>query len=454
MKVLVVGSGGREHALVWAIQRSRRASQVYCAPGNGGTAQEAMNVPIAVDRIEELASFARHEAIDLTVVGPELPLTLGIVDCFEEQGLRVIGPTAAAARLEGSKIFAKAFMQRHRIPTSAYLQTSSLDEALEEMRGGRFGFPLVIKADGLAGGKGVVIAGNDEEAETAIQQMLQMPVLGDAGGKIILEQFLEGEEVSFLVFADGVHALPMVPSQDHKRIFDHDQGPNTGGMGAYSADWIMSSSGHREVMERIVIPTLRGLAAEGMPYNGILYFGLMLTAQGIYVLEYNARLGDPEAQPVLFRLESDFLDICDAILQQNLERVELRWDSRPSVCVVLASGGYPGEFEKGFEISGIQKAAFQADLKVFHAGTELQNGRLLTAGGRVLGVTAKAETLEAAMNQAYRTVDQIHFDRMHYRRDIGHKGLNRERLGVESRRWPADESPPHYSRRTADSAPD
>lgn len=426
MKILVVGSGGREHALVWAIQRSKRASKVYCAPGNGGTAREAVNVPIPADRIEELAAFARQEAIDLTVVGPELPLALGIVDCFEAEGLRIIGPNAAAARLEGSKIFAKQFMQRHNIPTGDYFQTESLEEALQQMHSGRFGFPLVVKADGLASGKGVVIAQSFSEAESAIREMLHMRVLGEAGRRIILEEFLAGEEASFLVFADGTHALPMVLSQDHKRAFDGDQGPNTGGMGAYSADWILSPQAHRQVMEQIVMPTLQGMAAEGMPYRGILYFGLMLTPRGIFVLEYNVRMGDPETQPVLFRLESDFLDVCDALLQQRLERVDLRWDPQCSVCVVLASSGYPGEFQRGFEISGVEPADTQPGVKVFHAGTELQGKRLVTAGGRVLGVTAKAETLQAAIDRAYQAASQIRFERLRFRRDIGRKGVGQE----------------------------
>jgi len=426
MKVLVVGSGGREHALVWAIRRSRRAPKLYCAPGNGGTAQEAVNVPIGIEQIGELATFAKREAIDLTIVGPELPLTLGIVDQFEALGLRVIGPSAAAARLEGSKAFAKAFMQRHGIPTSACLQTDSLDEALDAARSGRFGLPLVIKADGLAAGKGVIIARSLDEAETAIRQILEARILGEAGSKILLEQFLTGEEVSFLVFSDGVHALPMVPSQDHKTIFDNDLGPNTGGMGAYSADWILSPAAHRELMERIVLPTLRGMAAEGMPYRGILYFGLMLTRDGIQVLEYNARMGDPETQPVLLRLESDLLDVCDALLEHRLDQVRLRWDSQRSVCVVLASGGYPGEYERGCEISGLNGIE-KPGVKVFHAGTELRNGRLVTAGGRVLGVTAKAGTLQAAMDLAYDTAEKIQYRHIHFRRDIGRKGLVKER---------------------------
>jgi phosphoribosylamine---glycine ligase len=426
MKVLVVGSGGREHALVWSIRRSRRDPKVYCAPGNGGTAREAVNVPIGIDQIDDLAAFAKKEGIDLTIVGPELPLTLGIVDHFESLGLRVIGPSAAAARLEGSKAFAKAFMQRHGIPTSACLQTDSLDEALKAARSGRFGLPLVIKADGLAAGKGVVIAKSTDEAEAVIRQILAARVLGKAGSTILLEQFLTGEEVSFLVFSDGVHALPMVPSQDHKTIFDNDEGPNTGGMGAYSADWILSPAAHQEVMERIVSPTLSGMAAEGMPYRGILYFGLMLTRHGIQVLEYNARMGDPETQPVLFRLESDLLDVCDALLEQRLDSMRLWWDSQRSVCVVMASGGYPGTYERGCEILGIGGIE-KPGVKVFHAGTELRDGKLVTSGGRVLGVTAKAATLQAALNLAYDTVERVRFSRMYFRRDIGRKGLLKER---------------------------
>jgi phosphoribosylamine--glycine ligase len=379
-----------------------------------------------VDRIRELAAFAAQEAVDLTVVGPELPLTMGIVDHFESLGLRVIGPSAAAARLEGSKAFAKAFMQRHGIPTSDCLETSSLDEALAVARSGRFGFPLVIKADGLAAGKGVIIARCFEEAEAAIRQILVARVLGEAGSKILLEQFLTGEEVSFLVFSDGVHALPMVPSQDHKTVFDNDLGPNTGGMGAYSADWILPPPAHQELMNQIVLPTLAGMAAEGMPYRGILYFGLMLTRNGIRVLEFNARMGDPETQPVLLRLESDLLDICDALLEQRLDQVRLRWDSQRSVCVVLASGGYPGEYETGCEISGLNGVE-KAGVKVFHAGTELRDGRVVTAGGRVLGVTAKAATLQAAIDLAYATAERIQFRNMHFRRDIGRKGLAKER---------------------------
>ncbi len=426
MKILVVGSGGREHALVWALRRSARAPKIYCAPGNGGTVQAAVNVNIGADSVEDLAAFVQQEGIDLTVVGPESPLTLGIVDVFGAKGLRIVGPTAAAAQLEGSKSFAKAFMQRHGIPTSPYLKTDSFDEARQVVRSGRFGFPLVIKADGLAAGKGVVIAKDATEAESEVKQILQDRVLGDAGRSIVLEQFLTGEEASFLVFSDGRNALPMVPAQDHKTVFDNDQGPNTGGMGAYSTDWILTPANHAEVMDRIVMPTLQGMADEGMPYRGILYVGLMLTRQGIRVLEYNARMGDPETQPVMFRLQSDLIDVCDALLEGRLDQVRLRWDSQSSICVVLASGGYPGRYQKGLEISGIREAEASSNIKVFHSGTEWRNEHLLTAGGRVLGVTARAPSLKEAADLAYQAASAVHFHHMHFRRDIGRRGLAAE----------------------------
>jgi phosphoribosylamine---glycine ligase len=423
MKVLVIGSGGREHALVWKIQQSNKVTQVFCAPGNGGTAREARNLPLAVDQINELAHWARQEKIDLTVVGPELPLTLGIVDHFKEIGVPIIGPTAAAAQLESSKIFAKEFMQRHHIPTSPYVSTASPVEAVALVRNGGFGFPLVIKADGLASGKGVIIVQDLKEADLAIQQIMQARVLGKAGERIIVEQFLHGEEISFQVFSDGVHFLPIVPSQDHKTVFDYDLGPNTGGMGAYSDDRLLSLELHQQIMKTIVSPTIEGMAAEGMPYRGILYFGLMLTPDGIKVLEFNARLGDPETQPTLFRLESDIIDVFQAILERRLDQMQLRWDQNCSVCVILASGGYPGKFEEGKSINGIEEAESLGNVKVFHAGTETREECLVSRGGRVLGVTAKAETLRFAINMAYKGVEKIYFDKMHYRSDIGRKGI-------------------------------
>ena len=425
MKVLVVGSGGREHALVWKILQSRRVSRVYCEPGNGGTAREAGLPPHGFSRIEDLADFARDEGIDLTVVGPEVPLTQGIVDFFEKQKLPILGPNLAAARLEGSKLFAKQFMQRNNIPTSPYFKTASSEEARAILKDWCFGYPLVIKADGLAAGKGVVIAGDPREAQLAIRQMLEDRALGAAGDQILIEQYLVGEEVSFLVFTDGIHVLPMVPSQDHKRVFDGDCGPNTGGMGAYSTDWLLSPDLYRQVMDRIVYPTVLGMAAEGTPYRGILYFGLMLTADGPPVLEFNVRMGDPETQPVLFRMKSDIMDVFEGILEKKLDQVPIEWSPGCSICVVLASGGYPRVYEKGKPISGISEAENLSGIKVFHAGTGLNGNQLVTTGGRVLGVTAYAEDLRSAIGLVYQAVERIHFDKIHFRRDIGAKGLRK-----------------------------
>lgn len=423
MKVLVVGSGGREHALVWKILQSERVCRVYCEPGNGGTARETGLASHGISRIEDLAEFARSERIDLTVVGPELPLTQGIVDYFEKLNLPIIGPNSAAARLEGSKLFAKQFMERRNIPTGPYVRTASAKEARSVLEDGRFNYPLVIKADGLAAGKGVVIAGDPTEAHLAIRHLLEDRTLGPAGDQIVIEKYLEGEEVSFLVFTDGVHVLPMVPSQDHKRVFDGDCGPNTGGMGAYSTDWLLAPRLYRQVMERIVQPTILGMAEEGTPYRGILYFGLMLTAEGPQVLEFNARMGDPETQPVLFRMKSDIVEVFQGILEKKLDQVPLEWSPGCGICVVLASGGYPHVFEKGKPISGIAEAESLPGIKVFHAGTRLNGDQLVTAGGRVLGVTTQAENLKSAILRVYQAVDRIHFDKMHFRRDIGAKGL-------------------------------
>lgn len=432
MKILVIGSGGREHALCWAMKKSKQVTQIYCAPGNGGTAEIAQNIPLPVHQIEALAQFAVQEGIGLTVVGPELPLTLGIVDVFEQNGLAIIGPNAAAARLEGSKIFAKEFMQRYDIPTSPFEKTSSWEQAVEIVRGERFGFPVVIKADGLAAGKGVIVARDCIEAELAISQIMVQKTLGSAGDKIIVEQFLEGEEISFLVFTDGVHALPMVTTQDHKTVFDNDQGPNTGGMGAYSADWILSPSACQLVMDRIVHPTLEGMAAEGTPYRGILYVGLMSTSEGLSVLEFNTRFGDPETQPILFRLNSDLIEVFEGIRNRNLREINLNWDHDASICVVLAAGGYPGDFEKGKTIQGLAEAEAFPGVKVFHGGTENRNGLPVSNSGRVLGVTAKAVSLNAAISLAYQAAERIHFDQMHYRRDIGRKGLRKESLRMKA----------------------
>lgn len=426
MNVLVIGSGGREHALVWKLQQSSKVSKVFCQPGNGGTAKDAEMPRQGLESFDELVDFVKREKIELTVVGPELPLTQGIVDRFEKEGLPIIGPNAAAARLEGSKIFAKEFMQRHHIPTASYARTSSPGEAAALVRGGSFGLPVVIKADGLAAGKGVVIAQDLDGAELAIQHILKEKTLGCAGENIIIEEFLRGEEVSFLVFSDGIHVLPMVPSQDHKTVFDNDHGPNTGGMGAYSTDSLLSPALCQQIMNDIVMPTVKGMAYEGWPYRGILYFGLMLTSDGVKVLEFNARMGDPETQPVLFRMRSDIVDVFEGILVGRLNQVKLQWDSSCSICVVLASGGYPGPFEKGKLISGIDEAERYPSLKVFHAGTVFDDGKLVSSGGRVLGVTAKSGTLDSAVELVYRAIEEIHFAKMHYRRDIGRKGLYKE----------------------------
>jgi phosphoribosylamine---glycine ligase len=427
MKVLVIGSGGREHALVWKIRQSPRVREIYCAPGNGGIAQESRLVPLGAEKVEELARFVRDNQIDLTIVGPELPLTLGIVDYFEEKGLPIVGPSQAAARLEGSKIFAKEFMQRHGIPTATYFRASTAEEALQIVRKPGLKFPLVLKADGLAAGKGVIIAGRLAEAENAIEQIMRQRSLGVAGEQIIVEEFLEGEEASFLVFSDGVHTLPMRPSQDHKRINDNDEGPNTGGMGAYCADFILTPVQHDFVMKSIVGPVIQGMADEGYPYRGILYVGLMLTQDGPKVLEFNVRMGDPETQPVLFRLKSDWVEVCEAILAGRLDQVSLEWEKGCTVCVVLSSGGYPGKYSVGKKISGLEAAGQVAGVKVFHAGTTLQGGEILTAGGRVLGVTARGTHLAEAIQQAYQAVELISFDQAHFRWDIGSKGLNLEK---------------------------
>lgn len=423
MRILVVGSGGREHTLVWKLAQSSKVTQVFCAPGNGGTANVSQNVALSATQIEALATFVQDQRIDLTVVGPELPLTLGIVDYFTEKGLNIIGPTKGAAQLEGSKIFAKDFMNRHNVPTANYLACESYKETLASIRCNKLGYPLVIKADGLAAGKGVVITQTMLEAESVVRQMMQDRIFGKAGEKVLLEEHLEGEEVSFMIFSDGDHILPMVPSQDHKRVFDNDQGPNTGGMGAYSTDAIIPVEQHQTILKTIVEPTIQGMAIEGTPYKGILYFGLMVTKQGIKVLEYNVRMGDPETQPVLYRLKSDLVDIFQGIYEEDLKSVEVTWDPGSSVCVVLASKGYPGEFETGNLVTGISDAEATENINIFHAGTSVKNDQIHTNGGRVLGVTGKSTNLSAAVNQVYQAIKKVRFSNMHYRLDIGSKGL-------------------------------
>ncbi len=427
MKVLVVGSGGREHALVWKIAQSPRVTQVYAAPGNAGTAELAENVPIGAEDVDALAAFAEREGVDLTVVGPEAPLVLGIVDRFRERGLRIFGPTADAARLEGSKAFAKAVMARCGVPTAEYREFSDPGEARAYIR--ERGAPIVIKADGLAAGKGVTVARTLDEALEAVDAVMVERRFGEAGARVVVEECLAGEEASFLAFCDGKNVLPMASSQDHKPVFDNDEGPNTGGMGAYSPAPVVTPELFDEIVETVIRPTVEGLAREGTPYVGVLYAGLMIQDGRPKVLEFNCRFGDPECQPIVMRMKGDLVPVLEACIDGTLDRVSLEWDPRPAVCVVMASGGYPGSYTKGHEIRGLDDAARLDDVVVFHAGTRREGGRVVTAGGRVLGVTALGEDIPAAIRRAYQAVERISWEGVHYRRDIGRKALRR--LGAE-----------------------
>jgi len=425
MKILVIGSGGREHTLVWKLAQSTQVETVYCAPGNDGMDPDARRIELSVDDTSGLLRFVADAAIDLTVIGPEAPLVSGVVDAFRSEGRAVVGPSAAAACLEGSKIFAKEFMARHGIPTARCEVFSAVDQARDCLLTGRFTYPVVIKADGLAAGKGVIIAAEQEEAIRALGLMMRERLFGAAGDRVVIEEYLEGEEASFMVFSDGRNIIPMVPSQDHKAVDDDDQGPNTGGMGAYSDDRILSSEQRTVILNDIIRPTIQGMAAEGNPFTGILYAGLMLTAQGPRVLEYNVRFGDPETQVVLPRLQTDLVDILQCLVDSRLDCITPEWDDGATVCVVLASEGYPGSYPKGREIHGIDTVNHQENVTVFHAGTVRRDGRYLTAGGRVLGITARGRTLQETIDRAYRAVDGIRFEGMHFRRDIGRKGLRR-----------------------------
>jgi phosphoribosylamine--glycine ligase len=434
MKLLVIGSGGREHALTWKLRESQHSEDVFCAPGNPGIAQEGECLPVVASNPLSVLEVAQQVKADLTVIGPEAPLVAGVVDEFEKAGLAIIGPSKAAARLEGSKVFAKQFMQRHAIPTAKFAVAENFEEAIKALE--IFGTPLVIKADGLAAGKGVVVARDREEAEKALDDFLRQKTLGAAGERVVLESCLVGEEISFIVMTDGRGILPFSPTQDHKAVFDNDQGPNTGGMGAYSDDTIIDERQREDIVRRIVAPTLAGMAAEGTPYRGFLYCGLMLTAEGPKLLEYNVRLGDPETQPTLVRLRSDLTELLMALREGNLASLEAHWSPSPAVCVVLASKGYPGTPEVGKLISGIEAAESLGGVKLFHAGTEFRDRQLLTAGGRVLGVTAIAEDLPAAIDRAYAAVGKINFEGMHYRRDIGAKGVRHRARGSGGGRTP------------------
>ncbi|SPE21385.1 Phosphoribosylamine--glycine ligase [Candidatus Sulfotelmatomonas gaucii] len=425
MKVLILGSGGREHALSWAVARSPRVTQIVCAPGNGGMAQIARCVPVDLKDLDAMVRLAEAEKPDLAIVGPELPLALGIVDALQGRGLRVFGPTRAAAMLETSKGFTKRFLQRHNIPTANFAICATAAEA--EKAAEKFHPPIVVKADGLAAGKGVVLCDSRHMAVETAQGLFSGALLGTAEHQVVIEEFLTGDEVSFLCLSDGQHVTPLVPSQDHKRIGEGDTGPNTGGMGVYSTDSLLDSAMSEWILHHIAEPTIRGMADEDAPFIGVLYCGLMMTARGPQVLEFNARFGDPETQAILVRLESDFVEALDACIEGRLADTELRWAPGASACVVASSGGYPGSYKTGFPISGLDAAAQVPGVQIFHAGTVQTNGQMLTAGGRVLGVTAAAESLEQALSSAYRALSKIAFDRMYYRRDIGHRALKAAR---------------------------
>ena len=425
MKVLVIGGGGREHALAWKLVQSPKVQTVYVAPGNGGTALDKRLHNVAITDHDALADFAVAEKIVLTVVGPEAPLAGGVVDTFRARGLRVFGPTKAAAQLESSKAFAKEFMKRHGIPTAAY-ETFS-DAAAAHAYVDRRGAPIVIKADGLAAGKGVVVAMSLEEAHAAIDDMLSSNKLGDAGARVVIEDFLDGEEASFIVMVDGKNVLALASSQDHKRIFDGDQGPNTGGMGAYSPAPCVTPEVHAKAMREIILPTVRGMAADGIPFTGFLYAGLMINKDGsVKTLEFNCRMGDPETQPILMRLKSDFVDLLEHGIDGTLDQVEAEWDRRIALGVVLAAANYPDTPKKGDVIHGLPAGnSFGEDAHVFHAGTANQDSKAVTNGGRVLCVTALGENIKLAQKRAYETAAQIQFDGMQFRKDIGHRAISR-----------------------------
>jgi phosphoribosylamine---glycine ligase len=423
MKLLVIGSGGREHAMAWKLAQSPRVQKVFVAPGNGGTAVENGLENVALSAIPELLAFAKKEGIHLTVVGPEAPLAAGVVDAFSDAGLRIFGPRRAAAQLEASKDFAKAFMVRHGIPTARYATFTSAGEARAYVD--QHGAPIVIKADGLAAGKGVVVAATREEAHAAIDAMLGEKRLGAAGERLVIEEFLEGEEASFIVMSDGVNVLPLATSQDHKRLRDGDQGPNTGGMGAYSPAPIVTPRLHARVMREIIAPAIQGMAKDGTPYVGFLYAGLMIDASGTpKTLEFNCRLGDPETQPILVRLKSDLYTLVDHALAGTLDRVKADWDRRSALGVVLAAHNYPDEPRKGDPIDGLPKPT--DDCRVFHAGTRKDGKAIVTNGGRVLCVTALGDSVKMARTRAYEAIDQIRFAGMQYRKDIGHRALKRK----------------------------
>jgi len=421
LKILVIGSGGREHCIVWKLLQSKKIEKIYCAPGNAGIATQAECLNIPVEDISGLLQVARDKKIDLTIVGPELPLSMGVVNLFEKNNLPIFGPTQEAAEIESSKVFAKNIMNKYQIPTARYRAFKDYKLAQSYLQ--KQSFPLVIKADGLAAGKGVFIVQDLSQAEKAISYIMKENKFGHAGNKIVIEEYLTGEEVSMLVFTDGEHFIPMRPSQDHKKLHDGDSGPNTGGMGAYSPVPFFDDKAQRYALEKIFKPVIKGMKQEGRKFKGVLYAGLILTDEGPKVLEFNARFGDPETQVILPGLKTDLIEILCATREEKLSRIELEWQHQAAVCVILASGGYPGEYEKGKIINGIEKIENKQSTMVFHAGTEKNGNNVISSGGRVLGVTAWAETLSCAIDTVYEKIGQISFENLYYRKDIGEKGL-------------------------------
>jgi len=423
MKVLILGSGGREHALAWAVARSKRVTEVVCAPGNGGIATVARCVPVDLKDVAAMVALTEAERPGLVIVGPELPLSLGAVDALEARGFRAFGPSKAAAMLETSKGFAKQFLQRHNIPTANFAVCSTLDEAKKSIE--CFHAPVVVKADGLAAGKGVLICDSRHEAAEAAEGLFSGSLLGEKAEQVVVEEFLTGDEISFLCLSDGQHVAPMAPAQDHKRIGEGDTGLNTGGMGVYSTDEMLTEEMRHWILRHIAEPTVKGMAAEGTPFKGVLYVGLMMTARGPQVLEFNARFGDPETQALMVRLESDLVEALEACIDGRLADSEMRWKPGASACVIASSAGYPGSYKTGLAIHGLEEAAKLENVVVFHSGSAQAGGEILTAGGRVLGVTASGDNLEKALARAYKALAAINFEGMYFRRDIGHRALKK-----------------------------
>ncbi|MFQ5561196.1 MAG: phosphoribosylamine--glycine ligase [Nitrospinota bacterium] len=417
MKILVIGSGGREHALTWKIAQSPKVSKVFCAPGNPGTSQVAENIPIASEDLQALLQFAKKEQIDMTVVGPEQPLSLGIVNLFLENNLPIFGPTREAARLEGSKAFSKSFMKKYNIPTGLYEVFSSASKAKAFLKNATL--PIVIKADGLAAGKGVVICKTLEEAESAVHSLLVEKKFGPAGDKVVIEEFLDGEEASFMALCDGVNILPFVCARDHKQVFDGNRGPNTGGMGAYAPSPLITEELEKKILNTVIVPAVRAMASEGNPFTGVLYAGVMIKEGEVKTLEFNCRLGDPETQPLLMKLDTDIVTLFEATMSGTLHQTEIRWKDDAAACIVLASGGYPGSFQKGKVISGLDLIETGSKLMVFHAGTAKEANIVVTSGGRVLGITALGKDPSVAISNAYKAAQSISWEGIHYRKDIG-----------------------------------